>query len=289
MSTDDRGDAQRRRREQGDRVDFDLTAPHDAPGRPGSGGDRDTADRDRSDTGDGDQADSGIIDFADPEPTSVGATTCPECGLIVRGDSEVCYRCSASILTATPADRKRALAQSRPCGKCGYEMRGLPHGKCPECGAVVPRGRARRQAINAAEEYRSELRRPLIIGCVVAVICLVWSALWLGWRGPVDFSIFSAINLGLAVGAAFVLSHFAIDLDDPWSLTTVRLFAAQTITDLSLLILATTCAPALFLAAIIYIIAIAMLTGLELVESFILGITIVGVRIGVMIALFTIF
>jgi len=220
------------------------------------------------------------FELADPAPTPTGVTSCPKCGLLQRADAAICTRCAAAVSGATSdAARKAAIDASRPCRNCGYEMRGLPHARCPECGTGNPVGRRRDIVLDAEADARRQMRLALTIGGACAGVCLLLTLVGGGWRGPIGFVVFTALELPIIVGATFLLGQFAIDIDDPWPLTTARLFAVQMIGSIAFVALAIVCLPSAVLSALVVMVALSYLLDLEPTEAFILGATLMGVRV----------
>lgn len=73
------------------------------------------------------------------------------------------------------------ITDDRPCGHCGYNLKGLPtSGACPECGAPIQaRGRSRRFTDNLADAPRFYLRTLAAGLCLMAAGALAMGPLFL--------------------------------------------------------------------------------------------------------------
>lgn len=82
-------------------------------------------------------ADQGLpIALADEEPIVQGdPVPCPRCRNPVPAGETFCRKCQYDSAIGA-ASRTPAMEVSRPCSKCGYDLKGLPpRSRCPECGA----------------------------------------------------------------------------------------------------------------------------------------------------------
>jgi len=75
------------------------------------------------------------IALADEAPIEGDPVPCPRCRRLIPAGRTLCMNCNYDTAIGA-APRTPAMDVSRPCAKCGYDMKGLAlNAACPECGA----------------------------------------------------------------------------------------------------------------------------------------------------------
>lgn len=166
---------------------------------------------------------------------------CRGCGELIGMHEAVCPACGrdrrqysrSNVLsaggTATTGDEYDLDGDSEDepagprCASCGYSLRGLHSGRCPECGAID--GRERHRERSAHEEVRAARRRTLTVLTIGAVI-LVAASLTLGAAGPLLAGALLAVEFASLWVVVMLAWMFGIDIDDSVRGMSLRLLAA---------------------------------------------------------------
>lgn len=181
-----------------------------------------------------DAAETGTIELdlgsrrADPEPER----RCPECSRPMKADARMCIGCGYDTATgrvaaveapigASREERTKARRAGEPCVNCGYDLKGLPNARCPECGVV--NSRFARARIQEKRELRSMYLRPLlgaVIGHAIALAII-------GGIHGVPEAAFHAAFYGASIVLVFLTyvgcSLAFIGFDEPLGVTFVRI------------------------------------------------------------------
>src|SRR5881394_3598889 len=82
-----------------------------------------------------------------------------------------------------PPNLVEVVDSDRPCGRCGYSLKGLPsNGRCPECGYPISR-RARRGARRFTDNLADAplfYLKTLALGAVLLAVCSIVAGLAFG-------------------------------------------------------------------------------------------------------------
>jgi hypothetical protein len=123
-----------------------------------------------------------------PPPAGSGLRPCPGCGRLIPPDSRRCVHCGETI-GGTP-DAPDPAGPPRPCAFCQYDLRGIPGGKCPECGKLQPRNSRRsRDELLAKDATRHDIKRCSIY-IAAAVVVLAGISFWSGGITDVGWTMF---------------------------------------------------------------------------------------------------
>ncbi len=174
-------------------------------------------------------SESGDISLVPVDSPAVSRAPCPFCGSALAVGAVSCTACG-KIPSVYEVAKERNPEIDRlspqPCSSCGYDLRGLPTPKCPECGTLNSRaGRATDLEETSREIFRAELRRPIILGSVSLVMAI---ALLLATKGPIaagTFLLLYPVRVGIGAGAFVVCGLLGMGIDPPLWLICLRMAA----------------------------------------------------------------
>ncbi len=169
--------------------------------------------------------------FGDPIPLADEVTdqfdqqSCPRCGQPMLASARVCPHCRFDT-TVGVAPVAPALQVSRPCPKCGYDMKGLGQSvACPECGAdIFEREHVTREKkhSNTASFYMEPLK--IAVGGLVALAVIDVAGNHLNWLAIDMISI--VISVPVAIVAYWLFSIiWAGGFDQAWGLAALNFLA----------------------------------------------------------------
>lgn len=150
---------------------------------------------------------------------SANERACPGCEAGLGPDAVICTKCGLNLTTGRrvtdPAPRPATLQKPEAglvCGRCGYDLRGLGGGTCPECGQTAE-GRRKGGKHGFREERREEeiagywKTTKMIGGIGLAVGVVLTAGVGIGFS---HWSVATcAMHLAVCI-AAMVLSHLAL-------------------------------------------------------------------------------
>ena len=134
-------------------------------------------------------------------------------------------------LARPPRDPALAAAARKPlpCTKCGYDLRGLRGGVCPECGtAVKPTPLAGAQRFQTGVSQSSWLDRSALIwgGIGLAIGLGVYAVLFDPIAGPLVFAVDFVATVVIGWAVFLICSMLWIGFDQPLRMTVVQLTGA---------------------------------------------------------------
>ncbi|MFZ4574824.1 MAG: hypothetical protein ACOYN0_10535, partial [Phycisphaerales bacterium] len=120
----------------------------------------------------------GTFELVDDPPPLQTRAPCPFCNAPMPPGVAKCPACGKlpSVYTvASERDPTIAEPAPAPCMTCGYDLKGLPSLKCPECGTVNRRlSRSQILEQTSREVFVTEIRRPaLMAGISVGLLTLL--------------------------------------------------------------------------------------------------------------------
>jgi len=147
---------------------------------------------------------------------------CSSCGMVMHHDAVICMACGMNSKTGLFLTGKPAPA-GNACVQCGYDMRGLPSPRCPECGTINTRSQ-RLKHQPTEQTIRDNYLRPAIYAALGLAISVPIVGLSVGWSavgphllhtlgavvaGVIAFAICAIIWLGLEAPIPVIAARMA--------------------------------------------------------------------------------
>ena len=172
--------------------------------------------------GPGDPAHAGVDAARDPR-------MCGHCGMVMHRDAVICTACGMNSRTGLFLTGKPAPAMS-VCVKCGYDLRGLPSPRCPECGTINTRAKSLKH-VAPRQAFRENYLRPAVY--IALGVGVGAGAAWLSPAGSSDDAVlflkrYTAGVVSCIVGY-FICAAIWVGLEAPPRVLAVRIAACWAI------------------------------------------------------------
>lgn len=210
---------------------------------------------------------------------------CPVCGAPLSRKAVICVSCGYNTQTGQkiPGETgKKKRSRAGKCVACGYSLRGLPSGKCPECGTVNEIETSRRQ--RELEESRAIMRKayfqPLLMFVIgTAFVCILLAARadtpTEGAAAVITYLIGFGIQLPIGLLVYWLCGVIWIGFDAPLHLIALRLLGIYGVVDaISTGVGAVIGAPLIgsLVACVFYIHLLSEMLDMDLTDAVIVGI-----------------
>lgn len=234
----------------------------------------------------------GTIAVIDQAPSGTRAP-CPYCGAPLAPGVAKCGSCGKlpSVYTAI-TEQNPSMTPTVICSGCGYDLKGLPTLKCPECGVVNSRrSRAEELEETSREVLRAEIRKPAILAAVSVTMLVALLAFSRGMPAAGAFLLWFPAAVAVASGTFWVCGMLGLGLDPPLWLVALRMTAIVATVQLVNTVCAATRLPGagafgFILGLVVFAFLLTELFDLELSDSWIIILlnTVAWVVIAVIIA-----